>query len=209
MERKTREQLKKSHQDFINIVWPNFMFNKMLGGGTLICCELKDDDLSRNNDLKAGIDFIQNLPIMEYVERFNEYIKIELTRSLAVRVRQKINWRGFTIRYSHKDHYALEYDKRVAALKYGWTYPCFTIQAHIINNNLISAAIINTNILYGFVKQYGINNLIQKTNNDCKNSFIDIKWDLLINNGIQFIFFDLSKSPNLFQVNDKNNIIEY
>ena len=132
------DNLTKSAQDFINIVWPAISSHPIVGGGKLTSIEQVDStDWQKIFDLLSGIDAWQLL-------------NGKGIRGIASRVQWKENRETFTIGFSFHGSQSTEYSKRLHAIKdeedLGLLYPKLTIQAFLDdhNGNLLSACVINT-----------------------------------------------------------------
>lgn len=109
----------------------------MLLSGQLVNIEQRPDEVLLWLDLNAGIDFV----------RKNE----KGIQGVAWRAQWGRNFDTFTIRSKRDSGARTELEKRIEAIKEGYFYPAFTMQAYFDNrqnNNCISCAIIKTTDLY-------------------------------------------------------------
>ena len=124
-------------------------------------------------DRYAGIDWVgKNLD--------NQIIGV------AVRIQWDINYRTFTIRSKRHTGTKTELEKRKEAIRKGYIYPTYTLQAYFKKTNppeLLSACMVETKALYRFIKKYP--DLINEKSSD--NIFKIIKWKDLQINGVQLI----------------------
>lgn len=188
-----KKNIKETNQIFSQKVWPDPTFQQLIGYGFIEYCETSEDKLKKDLDKYAGIDAVQTLIVPFYNERLKRQQTLDSVRTMAIRVRYK-NWKSFTIRSDSSSGAIVEYDKRIEAIKRNTAYPNITVQAHIENNILISAAVIDTRTLY----EYAYNHYIQLSNtaqwnkgkNDTQLFIID--WSKLINEKINFYYFDHS-----------------
>ena len=133
--------------------------------GTIYTIEAQNNNILMLLDEKSGIDYIRENDIG--------------LQGIAARVQWGYAWNTFTIRSERYTQTKTELQKRKEAIKKGYFYPAFTLQAYFDNrkdNNLLSLGIIKTLDLYRFIEQYP-----EKINqNKSDNNFIFIKWiDLL------------------------------
>lgn len=139
---------------------------KELISGEIHSIESSKDAVLILFDKKSGIDYI----------RENE----EGLQGIAARVQWKVNYKTFTIRKTRHTGTETEYEKRKNAIKSGYIYPAFTMQAYFdnrIDNNLLSIAMMRTLNLYEFIDKYPGKVYQNKSDNE----FIYIFWNDLKN----------------------------
>jgi hypothetical protein len=203
------DKVKKSHKYFMDKVWPNEMFKKLVGGGELSPCELHENEIVACNDFEIGIDYYQRGNVNELNPITQQIENIKLVNTWSVRVRPNVNWLSFTIRLGKENGNASEFMKRMYASINGYARSNYIIQVHIVSDQLMSAAIVNTDMFYYFVRQ-NINtldnngkNIISRHYNIKKNdnSFLSIEWSDLIKYKVPFNFFniDTSKSKSMYR----------
>lgn len=96
-------------------------------------------------------------------------------QGIAARVQWGKNWDTFTIRSKRHTGTKTELEKRLYAIKNGYFYPAFTLQAYFDNrqtNNLLSIAVIKTIDLYNLYQ----NKFELFESNKSDNEFSFIKW---------------------------------
>lgn len=188
-----KKNIKKSNEVFSKKIWPDTTFQQLIGYGKIEYCETSEDKLKQNLDKYAGIDAVQYLIEPYFNKRLSKMQTLDSVRTMAIRVRYN-NWKSFTIRSDSHSGGIVEFDKRIESMRRNTAYPNTTVQAHLENNTLISAAVINTRTLYEFAyKNY--NQLIKtakwNTGSDDTQLFI-IDWSQLIKEKINFFYFDHS-----------------
>ncbi len=184
MNKRISENLTKSAQDFINMVWPTISSHPIVGGGKIKSIEQVDpSDWQKNFDFLSGIDAWQLF----------DGIGI---RGIASRVQWKENRETFTIGYAFSSDSSTEYNKRLFAIKdendQGLIYPKLTIQAFLDEpgGNLLSACVINTKDLILEVerllqlgrleKRYNDSDFGILTNPESGKRFVYISWCSLV-----------------------------
>lgn len=131
--------------------------------GKIHSIEKADDHILLLLDTKSGIDYI----------RENE----TGLQGIASRVQWGSKaWNTFTIRSERHTGAKTEFAKRVEAIRDGYFYPAFTLQAYFTDretNGFLSVGIIKTINLYNFI---GANpNLVHKNKSD--NEFKFVFWE--------------------------------
>lgn len=164
--------MNKSTPDFLNIAWPALQKNcPELRGGRIRAVEGKDNDLSADLDMRAGIDAYQQWD--------------RAMRGIACRVQWWRNYRSFTVRVSRPNGSETEYQKRLTVIKRrdeGFLYPYWTIQAYIDQpgGKLLSVAVAKTAELYLWIEQYekNVGLLPRRTVPNGGERFLYVDWDL-------------------------------
>lgn len=131
--------------------------------------ELGDDTVLQWMDKFSGIDWV---------------CKTQDNKIYGVAVRVqfildgKESYDSFTIRYARKTGTKTEYEKRIEEIKGNYIYPKYTIQAYFKKetNEIISAAMVLTTDLYGFIKQHPYR--VKSAHSD--NIFKFVNWQCLI-----------------------------
>ena len=93
---------------------------------------------------------------------------------------------SFTIRYSMVSGRKTEFEKRNEAIEKGYFYPYYTLQAYVKAENpkeVLSAAIIRTENLYGFCKAFPF----CLTENRRDNAFKVARWDDIKQRGFNLL----------------------
>jgi len=130
-------------------------------GGKIHTIENQKNEVLMRIDIKSGIDYIR--------EDENGL------QGIAARVQWGNAWDTFTIRSERHTGTKTELDKRLHQIENGYFYPAFTLQAYFDNredNNLLSIAIIKTDVLYDLYKSN--RKLFNSRSSD--NKFVFIEW---------------------------------
>lgn len=101
--------------------------------------ENSDNEVLRMFDAYSGIDLIGNNNNQIY--------------GIASRIQYNVAYNTFTIRYARHTGTKTEYAKRIHAIKNGYMYPRFTLQAYVKDEQIVSAAIMLTVDLYNFMDE--------------------------------------------------------
>lgn len=115
-------------------------------GSEYIQVECDKDTLSKRLDINAGIDWIvihNDNSVMTYAVR-NRFVEPD----------KPSIYRDFTIRLEKQDDIPSEYEKRKRAIEMNTLYPIRTIQCWYSASIWQCGAIMLTNDLYTFMKQY-------------------------------------------------------
>jgi len=192
----SKKQMLTANKTFVEKIWTDPTFNHMIGGGRIDFCELSNNRVMSDLDKKAGIDAIQLITKRFYNKRLNIIQTFEQINTMAIRVRYK-NWRSFTVRCESSNKVNMvELDKKIAAINNNSTFPNITVQAHIVSDKLVSAAVIDTRTFYNFIIS-NYNKLQQKWNHDEDDTkLLIVDWSQLITNNINFLYFDHSTQKN-------------
>lgn len=152
MRSEVRNDMSRSSQVFVDVVWPEI--SSMVGGGTLKLVEGNaDKDLKDDLDQLAGIDGFQIFQ--------SKPTQGGGMRSIASRVQWmppgQPAYRTFTIRAKRPNGSPTEKEKRLHALEnehIGWLFPHLTVQAYVRKgtDELLSVGIIRTRDLFTFVR---------------------------------------------------------
>ena len=116
---------------------------KIFKGSEFRNIEKSDNEILLWLDQYAGIDYIVK-------NKENSVLGI------AARIQYDVDYRTFTIRYKRHTGTDTEFLKRKEAIKKGYFYPAFTLQAYFNSKNktLLSAGIVSTKYLYNFIEQH-------------------------------------------------------
>lgn len=123
-----------------NIAWHTISDEILseIGGGVLFDIENENSNLSKILDVNTGIDALHIL---------NGRI-----RGMAIRVQWGENYGTFTVRYKRTSGAKTEYEKRIDAIKNGWMYPFYTVQAYMDGKKCVNFAIVKTSDMYAFIR---------------------------------------------------------
>jgi len=188
-----KKNIKKSSEVISQKVWLDPTFQQLIGYGFIEYCEVSEDKLKKDLDKYAGIDAVQYLIERFYNERLRKIQTLEYLRTIAIRVRYT-NWKSFTIRSDSHNGGMVEFDKRIESIRRNTAYPNITVQAHLENNTLISAAVIDTRTLYEYAYNHytELSNTAQWNKGKDDTQLFIIDWSKLINEKINFYYFDHS-----------------
>lgn len=157
----------------------------------------------RYNDFRTDMDLVQPCVDILKDKIFNRYKLVNIEKSnnetllwmdkysgidyigkspknqlfgIASRIQWDYDYSTFTIRYERYTGTATEYKKRLEAIKKGYFYPTYTLQAYFKRDlTPISCAVVKTKSLYEFVQKHP--DKIKKLSSD--NKFLVVDWDLL------------------------------
>jgi len=149
----------------------------------IICVESQENNIRRLLDMEAGIDYF--------------LIDKHGMRSIATRVQYDYTCNTFTIRTERESGGKTELEKRLFAIKNGYLYPEYTLQAYFDNKvdlNLYSIAIIKTTDLFNYYKTNPDDFVTHGSNGAV---FKAVHWNYLKNLRI-----------NIYKADDKDNYPE-
>lgn len=129
--------------------------------GKIHTIESKANEVLILMDVRSGIDYIRE--------------DDSGLQGIAARCQWNIAYNTFTIREKRHTGTATEFEKRKEAIKNGYFYPAFTLQAYFDDrktNNLLSLGLIRTLDLYNFIENNPEKVHVNKSDND----FIYIHW---------------------------------
>lgn len=138
--------------------WPNWKLMPVEGENNEICKLL---------DMSCGVDYLL------YSQGFS------FIYGVASRVQYGKNYRTFTVRKERENGTLTEFAKRDIAISKGAIFPCYCMQAYIIDGDIASFAIAKTADLINFIK--GGHAEVKKTNSDKigQAEFYACEWDVM------------------------------
>ena len=129
--------------------------------GKIHSIESLDNEILIKLDQMSGIDYIRENNIG--------------LQGIAARVQWGNSWDTFTIRSTRHTGAETELSKRRRAIREGYFYPAFTLQAYFTNrkeNRLLSLGIIKTLDLYDYIIANPEKIIIRKSDNE----FVVVNW---------------------------------
>ncbi len=162
-----KEDLKKSTYAFYRYVEP---FLKKELGWRILPCEMVDNEAMRVLDRQAGIDFWA--------------VDDDGVRGVASRIQYGRMYPTFTVRYRRRNGATTEFAKRVKAIEEGYLYPYYTMQAYIIQNELVGIGVVKTESLYQYILNGRSNKDYMHFVGHDGNEFLIVHWSDLPKNDI-------------------------
>jgi len=175
-----KERIKKSSSDFERIVWPDIQRRGLIPKGKFLVIEgHSSKELRDDLDKKAGIDSMVVLK--------------DGIISLSTRITYG-TFPNFTVRRSVVSGFLTEIDKRIKSLECKYIISDYTIQACIVDGELLGYAITDTKDITRYILsgKEGVDFEVVKNSED-GNTFFRIWWTKYRGAGYRIITVGLDK----------------